>query len=137
MGIYRAAPQDRTLGQSLGLAGIGAAFFVGLSVAYVILGHRLLLDGLRHAFTLGFVTQMIFGLSARLIPKFSGTELRWAMLRTFGALLILIGFLMREVQIVAAYTSFSWPLRISGVSGLVAFAGIGLASASLFRTLKK
>ncbi|MHB8416674.1 MAG: iron-sulfur cluster assembly protein [Myxococcales bacterium] len=94
----------------------------------------LLFDGLRHAFALGFVTLMIFGMGGRIIPIFGGTALRWPALRTAGAFLVSGGVLMRELEIVASVTT-PWLLHVSACSGLVAGTGVALASASLLATL--
>ncbi len=94
----------------------------------------LLFDGLRHAFALGFVTLLIFGMGSRVVPIFGGTELRWPALRTVGASLISAGVLLRELEVVASLGA-AWLLDVSAFSGIVAATGVALASASLLATI--
>ncbi len=97
---------------------------------------RLLFDAARHAFGLGFLTLMIFGMAGRIVPAFAGRDLRWPRLRSWGAILIATGAALRMVQVLAALTGWEWPLFISGPSGVLAAAGVILASASILGTLR-
>jgi len=97
---------------------------------------RLLFDAARHAFGLGFLTVMIFGMAGRIVPAFVGRDLRRPRLRSWGAMLIATGAALRMVQILAALTGWEWPLFVSGPSGAVALAGVILASASILGTLR-
>jgi hypothetical protein len=96
---------------------------------------RLLFDAARHAFALGFLTLIIFGMAGRLVPGLLGVRLRWPALRMWGARLIAAGAALRLVQVVAAITGKEWPLFISGPSGIVAAVGVTLASASVIGTV--
>ncbi|MGZ6124838.1 MAG: DUF1858 domain-containing protein [Myxococcales bacterium] len=97
---------------------------------------RLLFDAARHAFGLGFLTLMIFGMAGRIVPAFAGRDLRWPRLRAWGALLIAAGAALRMTQALAGLTGWEWPLLVSGPSGAVAAGGVALASASILGTLR-
>jgi hypothetical protein len=97
---------------------------------------RLLFDAARHAFGLGFLTVMIFGMAGRIVPAFAGRDLRWPRLRFWGAVLIAAGAALRMTQALAALTGWEWPLFVSEPSGAVAAAGVALASASVLGTLR-
>ena len=94
----------------------------------------LLYDGMRHAFALGFVTLMIFGMAGRIVPIFGGASLRWPGLRSWGAGLIFAGAALRELELLAAL-GFPWLLHLSACSGLVAATGVSLAGASILATV--
>lgn len=95
---------------------------------------RLLFDALRHAFALGFLTVIIFGMAGRLVPAALGERLRWPSLRLWGTRLVAAGAALRLAQVAAAVTGREWPLFISGPSGTIAAAGVALASASILGT---
>lgn len=95
---------------------------------------RLLFDALRHAFALGFLTVIIFGMAGRLVPAALGERLRWPLLRLWGAQLVAAGAALRLAQVAAAVTGREWPLFISGPSGTIAAAGVVLASVSILGT---
>ena len=96
---------------------------------------RLLFDAARHAFALGFLTIIIFGMAGRLVPGALATRLRWPALRLWGARLIAAGAALRLVQVVAAISGREWPLYISGPTGVVAAPGVVLASISILGTV--
>jgi hypothetical protein len=84
----------------------------------------LVVDFARHAFTLGFLTQMIVGVTAGIVPVITGAP-PWspAWGRALFALLNL-AVLARALQVVVATTSLAavWPwIALSGVLGLAAF----------------
>jgi hypothetical protein len=97
---------------------------------------RLIFDAARHAFGLGFLTLLIFGMAGRIVPAFAGSKLRWPRLRFWGAMLVAAGASLRMVQVLAALTGWEWPLFVSGSSGILAAAGVMLAGASLLATLR-
>ncbi len=82
------------------------------------------LDFARHAFTLGFLTQMIVGVASRVIPVFTGKGLwsaRWRA-ATYGLLNGAVA--VRALQVVVDLGGFAapWPLvAISGPLGFAAF----------------
>ncbi len=96
---------------------------------------RLLQDGARHALALGFVSLMIFAYAGRIVPNFLATDLRWRRLRAWGIWMIAIAVVLREMQVAAALVRAPALLALSGPSGVLAAAGVCLASASLLGTL--
>ena len=118
-----------------GVFAVLAALYAALDL-FTAAAPRLLFDAARHAFGLGFLTVMIFGMAGRIVPAFAGRDLRWPRLRSWGAILIAAGAALRMVQVLAALSGWEWPLFVSGPSGLVATAGVILASASILGTLR-
>jgi hypothetical protein len=92
-------------------------------------------DGARHAFTLGFVTLMIFGMAARVVPVFGGADLRHPRLLAAGSWLIVAGVLLREVQLGVALFNLPALTWISGPSGFVAATGVVLCSITIWSTM--
>jgi hypothetical protein len=95
----------------------------------------LLLDFGRHAFTLGFLTQMIVGVATRIVPVFSGAPLwsRTARDATFGLLNAAVA--VRALQVVVEFASATvWPyISLSGAFGLSAFIAFAL---NVFMTMR-
>jgi hypothetical protein len=136
-----AGPQDARFANMVRLAFAGALVFSALGIFYGVadlLGGAsgLVHDGARHAFTLGFVTLLIFAMAGRILPVFSGADLRWPSLHAWGLWLIVAGFLLREAQVGVALFGAPALMKISGVSGIVAATGVLLASLSLLGTLR-
>ena len=139
--VAEGGPGDETariVRLALGFAGLFALLASSFAVLDFPQGNapRLLFDAARHAFALGFLTLMIFGMAGRIVPAFAGRDLRWPRLRRWGTILIACGAALRVVQALAAFTGWEWPLFVSGPSGLVAAAGVALASASILATLR-
>ncbi len=114
-------------------AGVGGGYAVaslaGVGVSSVVL------DAARHAYTLGFVTLMIIAFAGRILPIFGGVELRHPRLRAWGGGLVAAGALLRQAQVPwALLDAPAWAV-VSGASGLVAAAGVVLASISILRTI--
>jgi hypothetical protein len=85
----------------------------------------LVLDFGRHAFTLGFLTQMIVGVAARLVPVFAGTPLWSTGWRdvTFYLLNAAVAVRGLEVLVEVAGLSEAWSyISLSGLLGVGAFA---------------
>jgi hypothetical protein len=96
----------------------------------------LLHDGARHAYTVGFVTLLIFALAGRIVPGLTGRELAKPRLHRSGLAMIFAGLLLREAQVLAAVFAQPALMWISGFSGLLAFAGVVHGSVSLWATMK-
>lgn len=84
----------------------------------------LVLDFARHALTLGFLAQMIIGVSTRIVPAFSGRGLwswRW---RDATFVLLNAAVLLRALQVVVELggpeVAWRW-IALSGVLGFAAF----------------
>jgi hypothetical protein len=139
-----------------GKAAIGAAGFQGFVVAsygWLVLALALgpgaagvmgafgahppplLADFARHAFTLGFLTQMIMGVALRVVPIFAGARLWSARLR--GTLLVVINLAVAlrglQVAVVLEYEAL-WPWI--ALSGVVAFAAFALFTLNLVMSLR-
>ncbi|MCZ7625652.1 MAG: DUF542 domain-containing protein [Candidatus Methylomirabilis sp.] len=97
----------------------------------------LVLDVGRHAFTLGFLTQIIIGVAARLIPVFAGTPLwsRGWRDTTFYLLNAAIATRGLELLVELAGLDEVWPyISISGVLGVGAFAAFAVNVIMTVRT---
>jgi hypothetical protein len=107
------------------LAGAGLRVFAAATTLAGGLPHQLLSDAARHALVLGFLTQLILAMLARLVQAFEGVDLRFRRLRLAGGVLLNVSVAMRLAQVAAAYW---WPgaLHVSGASGGVAWLGIVL-----------
>lgn len=89
----------------------------------------LVLDFGRHAITLGFLTQMIVGISTRIIPVFSGKALWSPAWREATFHLLNAAVLVRALQVVVALggPEFVWPwIAASGALGFAAFAAFAV-----------
>jgi hypothetical protein len=122
------------------VAGLLFAALAGLYGGMSLTGHippSALYDGARHALGLGFITMLIFSMGRRMLPVFDGAALRWTSASTAGLVLICVGLVMRELQVVVFL--FHWPelLRVSGMSGLVAATGVCLCGGGLLATLSR
>ncbi len=114
-----------------GLAGIyGVRSLAGFSAP------GLLLDGARHAFTVGFVSLLILSFAGRVVPVFTGADLHRPRLWAWSLALLAAGVLLREAQVLAPVFRSQVPLYVSGLSGMVAAAGIGGAAWSIWGTLR-
>lgn len=83
----------------------------------------------RHAFTLGFLTQMIIGVSMRVVPVFAGGPLWSPVCREAAYYLLNAAVLTRGLQVVVELTGLVavWPyIALSGVLGWAAFVVFAL-----------
>ena len=104
-------------------AGIGpASSFLNLSAA-------------RHAFALGFVTLMLYGVGARALPNFLGRDL-WS-LPLQGAVLVLanLGVALRVVPQALGLAGTAWDVAVAA-SGLVAYAALAAFALNILRTAR-
>jgi hypothetical protein len=115
--------------------------FAALATAYALIelltggGTKMMFDGARHAFALGFVTLTIFAYAGRVLPVFGGVDLRHARLRAVGGYLIAAGVLLRQAQVAASLGADPRWMMVSGISGIVALTGVVLCSVSIWSTL--
>ncbi len=96
----------------------------------------LLFDFGRHAFTLGFLTQMIVGVATRIVPVFTGAPLWSPKARdvTFGLLNAAVAARALQVLVELAGSEAAWPfISLSGAFGLAAFAAFAL---NVFMTIR-
>jgi hypothetical protein len=96
----------------------------------------LVLDFGRHAFTLGFLTQIIVGVAARLIPVFAGTPLWSTGWRDATFYLLNATIATRGLELLVEVVGLAdvWPyISISGLLGVGAFAAF---AANVFMTVR-
>jgi hypothetical protein len=94
----------------------------------------LFLAGL-HAITVGFISTMIMGMAARIVPAFAATRLysRWLLI---GAWLCLMSGTLLRVPSQALYTTVGGPfVPLLGLSGVIQLAGLMLFAWNLWKTL--
>jgi hypothetical protein len=90
----------------------------------------------RHALTVGFVTLMIVGVSAKVVPTLCGLDLKQLPpLRTVFLLLNLGNALRVASEIASDYTVRAYPLM--GASGFLEVAGLSLWAADLVRCMRR
>jgi hypothetical protein len=125
------------------MAFASAVLFAVLALAYGLFdlaGHVLptaVWDGARHALALGCVTTLILSLGSHLIPRFSRTPLRHPAWCDAGLVLIGVGLVAREMEVLAPLLSLPKLLWISGPSGIVAATGVGLMATALLGTMRQ
>ena len=96
----------------------------------------LLFDFGRHAFTLGFLTQMIIGVATRIVPVFTGAPLWSPKTRDATFALLNAAVVARALQVVVelAGSDAVWPyISLSGAFGLAAFVAFAL---NVFMTIR-
>ena len=100
-----------------GLAPASAAAQMGFSHAYY--------GAARHAITVGFVSLMIVGVAAKVVPTLNGVEGRSLSSLWTPYLLINAGCLLRVIgQTLTDFTSVAFP--VTGLSGLLEVSGLAL-----------
>jgi len=91
----------------------------------------------RHAITVGFISMMIFGVSARIIPVFKGVRFHSVSLLNATFLLANLGSFMRAFfQILVGIFGGAF-FKAIGVSGWVEVIAIALFGYNLWRTMDK
>jgi hypothetical protein len=134
--------REREFVRLVRLAFGASLLFVALALSYAgaeLAGRspeRLLYDGMRHAFALGFVTLMIVAMAGRIVPIFSGADLRWPALRAWGGYLIALSLLLREAEVMVVWLETPSLMHVSGCSGIVGAAGVCAAGFSILGTLR-
>ncbi len=94
----------------------------------------LFLAGL-HAVTIGFISMMIMGMAARIVPAFAATRLHSRSLFVLTWWCLMLGTLLR-VPAQALYSSTGGAIGpLLGLSGIVQLAGMMLFTWNLWRTL--
>ena len=142
-------PRERSAGDDGGYAKFIVAAYAWLLVALVFapawtavaaLGSAgapaLLFDFGRHAFTLGFLTQMIAGIATRIVPVFTGAPLWSPKARdtTFGLLNAAVAARALQVVVELAGSAAVWPyISLSGALGLAAFVTFAV---NVFMTIR-
>lgn len=107
---------------------IALVFAPGWTAAMAFAGSpmpALVLDFGRHAFTLGFLTQIVVGVAARLVPVFAGTPLWSKDWRDVTFYLLNAAVVARGLEVLVEVVGLSevWPyISLSGPLGVGAFA---------------
>jgi hypothetical protein len=88
----------------------------------------------RHAITVGFISVMILGMAAKIVPTLNGVDIRHMRSLWIPFLLVNTGCFMRVFFQIA--TDFAdWAFPITGVSGLLEVTGIAIWGVHLWRIM--
>lgn len=88
----------------------------------------------RHAITVGFISLMILGMAAKVVPTLNGVDVRRLRSLWIAFVLVNVGCLMRVTfQVATDFTEWAYP--IAGVSGLLEVTGIGIWGVHLWRIM--
>lgn len=99
--------------------------------------HRFVWDGARHVYTIGFLTLLIFGMSLRIVPAFTGRTLARPREARLALALVSAAAVVRALQIPVALGFGGLPLyRLVGTTGVFATAGFLLWAHVLVATLR-
>lgn len=102
------------------------ALAMGFSHAYY--------GSVRHAITVGFISLMILGMAAKVVPTLNGVDVRRLRALWLPFVLINAGCLMRVTfQIATDFREWAYP--IAGVSGLFELTGLALVGVHLWRIM--
>jgi uncharacterized protein involved in response to NO len=90
----------------------------------------------RHAFTVGFVSTMVFAVGQRVLPAFAGSRPLWSPQLMLGGLLLLTaGCLLRVSAEVIAYQDYAaWAWSVLPVSAVLELAAMTAFAVNLFAT---
>lgn len=99
---------------------------IGFSHAYY--------GAVRHAITVGFISLMILGMAAKVVPTLNGVDIRRLRPLWIPFALVNVGCLMRvSFQIATDFGEWAYP--IAGVSGLLELSGIAIWGVHLWRIM--
>jgi hypothetical protein len=88
----------------------------------------------RHAITVGFISLMILGMAAKIVPTLNGVDIRQLHSLWIPFLLVNTGCFMRVFfQIGTDFADWAYP--VTGVSGLLEVTGIGIWGVHLWRIM--
>ena len=88
----------------------------------------------RHAITVGFISLMILGMAAKVVPTLNGVDIRQLRSLWIPFFLVNFGCFMRVFFQIG--TDFAdWAFPIAGVSGLLEVTGIGIWGLQLWRIM--
>ena len=104
----------------------GAAAQVGFSHAYY--------GAVRHAITVGFISLMIMGVAAKVVPTLNGVDIRALSPLWRPFILVNAGCALRvSAQVATDFTNLAYPF--AGVSGLFEVTGLALWGVHLWRIM--
>ncbi|OWY72773.1 hypothetical protein B7486_00050 [cyanobacterium TDX16] len=103
-----------------------ASLEIGFSHAYY--------GAVRHAITVGFISLMIMGMAAKVVPTLNGVDIRRLRPLWLPFILVNTGCAMRVTfQIATDFAEWAYP--IAGISGLFEVTGIAVWGVSLWRIM--
>jgi len=90
----------------------------------------------RHAFTVGFISAMVFAIGQRVLPQFVSLRLLWSPRLMFVSLALLTaGCLLRVSSEVIAYQHYGdWAWRVLPVSAVIEMAAVSVFAVNLTTT---
>jgi iron-sulfur cluster repair protein YtfE (RIC family) len=104
--------------------------FMGIPVSHALIGSY------RHAFTVGFITMVIFGFASRIIPISQGIKLHSYSLLFMTFILINVGSVLRVVfQPLAVHTGSVPAYLVMGISGFIESVAILLFGINIWKTI--
>lgn len=126
----------RALQAGFGFLGVFAALCLWGAAAELgwVEAPALLRDAIRHAFSLGTVTLVVFSFAGRMVPGFGGVALRWSRAWDVGVTLVAGGALLRLVELAG---TASVARALAGASGALAWLGVCCVGASLWGSLRQ
>jgi hypothetical protein len=91
----------------------------------------------RHAFTVGFISVMVFAIGQRVLPAFAGQRPLWSPRLMFAALsLLTLGCALRVSAEVVAYQRYaSWAWNVLPISAVIELLGVTIFAVNLGVTL--
>jgi hypothetical protein len=91
----------------------------------------------RHAFTVGFVSAMVFSIGQRVLPAFAGAHVLWSPRLMFAGLLLLtVGCAMRVSGEILAYQGYaSWAWSVLPVSAVIELVAVTIFALNMTATL--
>ncbi|MFQ6041157.1 MAG: DUF1858 domain-containing protein [Candidatus Poribacteria bacterium] len=105
--------------------------FTGNSAGHALIGSY------RHAITVGFISMMIFGMAARMIPTFRGVQLHSIGQLNATFALINIGNALRVVFQGLTFALGAFSFAVMGVSGWLEVTAMALFGYNLWKTMNK
>lgn len=92
-----------------------------------------LIDFGRHAFTLGFLTQILIGMTARVLPVFTGVPLWKPPWREAAFYLLNAAVVVRVLEVVSAFAGSDGTMRSASISGPLALGAFFIFGISTLR----
>jgi uncharacterized protein involved in response to NO len=90
----------------------------------------------RHAFTVGFVSMMVFAVGQRVLPAFAGARILWSLSLMFAGLLLLaVGCTLRVASEVIAYQGYGgWAWSVLPLSAVIEMGAVTMFAANMVMT---
>ncbi len=117
---------------------IAATMIASFTAYQTATGHPVphsLVGAYRHALTVGFISMIIFGMSARIIPVFTGVRLHSDLMLLGTFVLVNLGNAIRVLTQPLADLFGGSVFALMGVSGFIEVTGVVLFVVNLWRTI--